>query len=142
MINNLCIDPPRTLTAQVGREKMHKESHQYIDLVKAFFPLTKWNTSIRHAKAIPEVVRKAFRIAQIEKPRVVHIEFPEDVADDYADSRPLEIRNDPTSHPNEEELKSATNIINDASHQIVLAGYGILLYSQFVYLFDKYDKRH
>ncbi len=123
---NLDRAPLIALTAQVGREKMHKESHQYIDLVKAFFPITKWNTSIRHAKAIPEVVRKAFRIAQIEKPGAVHIEFPEDVANEDADSKPLEIRHDPTSYPNEEELKSAANIIKDANHPIILAGNGVI----------------
>lgn len=63
---NLDRSPVVALTAQVGREKMHKESHQYIDLVKTFYPLTKWNTSIRHPNAISEVIRKSFKIAQIE----------------------------------------------------------------------------
>ena len=123
---NLDRSPVIALTAQVGREKMHKESHQYIDLVKTFYPLTKWNTSIRHPNAIPEVIRKSFKIAQIEKPGAVQIEFPEDVAQNNVNSRPMEIREYFTSYPNEKEIKSAAKLIKESKYPIILAGNGVI----------------
>lgn len=123
---NLDRSPVVALTAQVGREKMHKESHQYIDLVKTFYPLTKWNTSIRHPNAISEVIRKSFKIAQIEKPGAVQIEFPEDVARSNINGMPMEIKKYFSSYPNEKEIKSAANLIKESKYPIILAGNGVI----------------
>jgi hypothetical protein len=68
------------LTAQADRERMHKESHQQLDIVTLFRPVTKRNTSLAIPEIIPEAFRKAFKLAQSEKPGVTHIEIPEDVA--------------------------------------------------------------
>ena len=59
---------------------MHKESHQHVDIVETLRPLTKWNTHVETAAVIPEVIRKAFKLAEAEKPGACHIEVPEDVA--------------------------------------------------------------
>ena len=61
-------------------ERMHKESHQYIDVMALFKPVTKWQAQIARASIIPEAVRKAFKVAQTEKPGATHLELPEDVA--------------------------------------------------------------
>ena len=42
---------------------MHKESHQYIDVVSMLRPITKWNARLNSSRVIPEVVRKAFKVA-------------------------------------------------------------------------------
>ena len=70
------------ITGQVSMNRRHKESHQYIDVLSMFKPVTKWNTSIPKAEVIPEAVRKAFKIAQTEKPGATHLELPEDVAEE------------------------------------------------------------
>src|ERR1700760_654163 len=71
--------PLVALTGQGGLERMHKESHQYIDLVEMMRPITKWNARVTSPEIIPEVVRKAFKIAESEKPGATHLELPEDV---------------------------------------------------------------
>jgi acetolactate synthase-1/2/3 large subunit len=38
--------PLVALTGQSDLERMHKESHQYIDLVEIMRPITKWNTRL------------------------------------------------------------------------------------------------
>ena len=68
---------------------MHKESHQHIDIVSMFKPVTKWNTRLNAPAVIPEVVRKAFKVAQEPKPGPTHIELPEDVMGDQVDAEPL-----------------------------------------------------
>jgi thiamine pyrophosphate-dependent acetolactate synthase large subunit-like protein len=69
------------ITGQVSRDRMHKESHQHVNIVEAFGPFTKWNARVETGAVIPEVVRKAFKLAQEEKPGACHIELPEDVAE-------------------------------------------------------------
>src|ERR671922_2921316 len=66
--------PLVALTGQADLERMHKESHQYIDVVSMMRPVTKWNVRLQSSRVIPEVVRKAFKVAQAQKPGPTHIE--------------------------------------------------------------------
>src|SRR3954462_10609719 len=81
--------PLVALTGQGDLQRMHKESHQYIDVVSVLKPIVKWNTRLNAAAVIPEVVRKAFKVAQEPKPGPTHIELPEDVMGDQIDAAPL-----------------------------------------------------
>src|SRR5947207_2891983 len=49
-------------------------------IVAMLKPVTKWNQRVERVDTIPEVVRKAFRIARLEKPGPTHIELPENRA--------------------------------------------------------------
>src|ERR1700691_1725000 len=69
--------PLVALTGQSGLERMHKESHQYIDVVRLMRPITKWNARVSEPGIIPETVRKAFKVAESEKPGATHLELPE-----------------------------------------------------------------
>src|SRR6201991_1766284 len=62
----VCLGPLVALTGQADLERMHKESHQYIDLVQVMQPITKWNTRLNDVNIIPEAVRKAFKVAESE----------------------------------------------------------------------------
>ena len=72
--------PLVAIAGQAATTRMHKESHQYYDLVKLFEPISKYSVSLITPEIIPEVVRKAFKQAEAEKPGVSFIEFPENVA--------------------------------------------------------------
>ena len=71
--------PLVALTGQGDLERMHKESHQYVDIVDVMRPITKWNARVNSPAIVPEVVRKAFKVAESEKPGATHLELPEDV---------------------------------------------------------------
>src|SRR6201986_438430 len=71
--------PLVALTGQSDLERMHKESHEYIDLIGILRPIVKWNARVSSPEIVPEVVRKAFAVAESEKPRPTHLELPEDV---------------------------------------------------------------
>ena len=73
------------ITGQIDSNMLHKESHQNMDVVTMFKPITKWNQSIRNRDNIPEIVRRAFKIANEEKTGVTHIELPQDVAKQLID---------------------------------------------------------
>jgi len=66
--------PMVAMTGQAASDKLHKEAHQVIDIVEMFRPVTKWNTRLEHVSAIPEIVRKAFRVATLSKPGPTHID--------------------------------------------------------------------
>ena len=71
--------PLVALTGQSGLERMHKESHQYIDVMALMAPITKWNARVTDPAIVPEAVRKAFKVAESEKPGSTDLELPEDV---------------------------------------------------------------
>ena len=118
--------PLVALTGQADLERMHKESHQHIDIVSMFKPVTKWNVRLNSSRVIPEVVRKAFKVAQAQKAGPTHIELPEDVMAELVDAEPLpaqlRVRR---PEPSGRELLEAASLIRAAEHPIVLAGNGV-----------------
>ena len=118
--------PMVALTGQADLERMHKESHQYIDVVDMLRPVTKFNARLNSARVIPEIVRKAFKVAQAQKPGPTHVELPEDVMAAQVDGRPLPARRARRRpEPSPEELQAALAVIRSASRPIVLAGNGV-----------------
>src|SRR6266699_680523 len=81
--------PLVALTGQSDLERMHKESHQYLDLIGIMRPIVKWNARVASPEIIPEVVRKAFKVAESENPGATHLELPEDVMAQPLDASPL-----------------------------------------------------
>ena len=69
--------PVVAIAGQVATTRMHKESHQHLELVNLFRPISKYSTQIREPEIIPEIVRKAFKQAEAEKPGASFIDFPE-----------------------------------------------------------------
>src|SRR5437763_5281808 len=118
--------PLVALTGQGDLERMHKESHQYIDIVRMMQPITKWNARVSDANIIPEVVRKAFKVAESEKPGATHIELPEDVMADELDALPIARRRPVQPEPAARELLKAADLIRGALNQLALAGNGVI----------------
>ncbi|NNE25704.1 MAG: acetolactate synthase large subunit [Saprospiraceae bacterium] len=120
--------PVVAITAQGGIDRMHHESHQLIDIVQMFKPITKWNDSIKDPDTIPEFVRKAFKLAEMEKPGATHIELSEDIASLQVDSKakPLTVNSNrrPAAHP--ASIKEAIQMIQRANKILILAGNGAI----------------
>jgi acetolactate synthase-1/2/3 large subunit len=122
--------PMVVVTGQVSSEQLHKEAHQLIDIVGLFRPITKWNQRVEGIDAIPEIVRKAFRIAQLEKPGPTHIELPENRAQMAPESgdRTRSLAPRPTYFPQATDaaIAHAARLIESAERPIILAGNGVL----------------
>jgi len=117
--------PLVALTGQGDVERMHKESHQYIDVMGVMQPITKWNARLTNPRIIPEVVRKAFKVAQAQKPGATHIELPEDVMAADLDAQPLPVPSQVRSpEAADEELALAAKLIDGADNPVILAGNG------------------
>jgi acetolactate synthase I/II/III large subunit len=118
--------PLVALTGQGDLERMHKESHQYIDLLRVMRPITKWNARLADPAIIPEVVRKAFKLAEGEKPGATHIELPEDVMAAEIDAEPLPRRRQVRPEPAARELLKAADLVRGAINPVALAGNGVV----------------
>ncbi len=122
--------PMVALTGQTGSDKLHKEAHQLVDIVRMFDPVTKWNTRVARIDAIPEIVRKAFRVAELEKPGPTHIELPENLAAMAPESgdatQPLQPTLAYLPEPTDEAIDHAARLIAASERPIVLAGNGVL----------------
>jgi acetolactate synthase-1/2/3 large subunit len=122
--------PLVAITGQASLNRRHKESHQYIDVISMFKPVTKWNTSIPSAEVIPEAVRKAFKVAQTEKTGSTHLELPEDVAEEpIADApllAPLFVQAPVTPEPAPAQIARAVRAIAGARRPLILAGNGVI----------------
>src|SRR5437899_890166 len=111
---NLDRAPAVAITGQLARHLLHKESHQYVDIVDVFRPFTKWNARIETGAVVAEAVRKAFKRAQEEKPGACHLELPEDVAREPAEGEPLVADRPRRPSPDRPSLARAADIINRA----------------------------
>ena len=118
--------PVLALSAQVGMQRNYKESHQSVDLVSMFTPVTKWSALIATPGAVPEMVRKAFKLAQTERPGAVYLAVPEDVeeADAPAGRAPLPINMPRPDHPAAAQIARAAEILRTARNPVLLAGHG------------------
>ncbi|MEE8446625.1 MAG: acetolactate synthase large subunit [Gemmatimonadota bacterium] len=119
--------PVVAIAGQAATTRMHKESHQYLDLVRLFEPISKYSTQIRAPQTVPEVVRKAFKVAQAEKPGVSFIDFPEDVAAlEEGDAEPLRVQAAAPPDPPSRKVEQAARVISEARHPVVMAGNGVI----------------
>ncbi|HBC56203.1 MAG TPA: acetolactate synthase large subunit [Gammaproteobacteria bacterium] len=118
--------PMLVITGQGASTRLHKESHQVMDVVAMFRPVTKWAVSVRNANDIPEIIRKAIRVATEEKPGAVHIELPEDVAKQLSSATPLTPFNSRRPVADEQSLDAALELIKQASRPIIIAGNGCI----------------
>ena len=120
--------PMVAITGQTGLDKLHKEAHQFVDIVRMFEPVTKWNQRVEQPAAVPEIVRKAFRVAQLEKPGPTHIELPENLAAATVadDMRPIEPTRTYFPEPTDEAIAHAARLLAGSSRPLVLAGNGVL----------------
>jgi acetolactate synthase I/II/III large subunit len=120
--------PLVAITGQAGLDSVYKETHQYIDVVQMLHPITKWNARVERPDSIPEMVRKAFRLARLEKPGATHLELPEDVAAMPAPAGMVPIPPRRTNYPQATPatLESAAGLLRKAKRPIVLAGNGVV----------------
>jgi acetolactate synthase-1/2/3 large subunit len=118
--------PLVAISAQVGHNREYKESHQYVDLVSMFAPITRWSAAVPTPQAIPEMIRKAFKTAETERPAAVYLAVPEHIDEDDADYElaPLPRNVVRADAPAPGQVARAVDILRDAQRPVMLAGHG------------------
>lgn len=118
--------PVVAIARQASTHRLHKESHQVLDLVQMFQPISKYSSRLLTPNTIPEVVRKAFKLAQTEKTGASFIEFPENLAEMAVDDHPLPVKNPLLPEPASDQIERAVKVISEAHHPLILAGNGVI----------------
>ncbi|MCW9089132.1 MAG: acetolactate synthase large subunit [Gammaproteobacteria bacterium] len=118
--------PVVAIAGQASTHRLHKESHQVLDLEQMFQPITKYSSRLLTPNIIPEVVRKAFKLAQTDKTGASFIEFPENVAEMEVDDYPLPVKNPMLPEPASSQVERAAKVISEAKAPLILAGNGVI----------------
>jgi len=119
--------PVVAIAGQGATTRMHKESHQVLDLVNLFEPISKYSTQIREPEVIPEIVRKAFKVAEAEKPGCSFIDFPENIAEmELEGHQPLKVQAASLPAPRANKIREAADLIEAAKYPIIMAGNGVI----------------
>jgi acetolactate synthase-1/2/3 large subunit len=118
--------PLVAIAGQAGTNRLHKESHQVLDLTNLFEPVTKYSASLLDPDISPEVVRKAFKLAQTEKTGAAFIEFPENIAELEVELDLLPVSQHFDPEPAAGKVAEAAALISAAHHPMILAGNGVV----------------
>ena len=112
------------IICQASTRRLHKESHQNMDSIAMYRPISKWAHTIWDTEAIPELVRKAFKVAESEKPGATVIEFPEDIAEKEVEGHPMKANKTRRPAADHKAITQAVDMIAAARSPIILAGNG------------------
>jgi acetolactate synthase I/II/III large subunit len=118
--------PLVAISAQVGLDRIYKESHQSVDLVNMFRPVTKWAETVLTPEAVPEMVRKAFKQAQTLRPGAVYLAIPQDIEAMPASpgTHPLPVNIVRDTAPSPSQIDRAVTLLQQAKAPLLLAGHG------------------
>ncbi len=120
------------ITAQVNADKLGTNFFQEADMISITLPITKWSYQITKASEIPEVMAKAFYIAQNGKPGPVVISIAKNAQVEMIDFKydkkelvkDIEIRRTLAENC---EIEQAAKLINEAKRPLVIAGHGVAI---------------
>ena len=125
---NMDRSPIVAIAGQGATTRMHKESHQILDLVRLFEPISKYSVEILEPEVIPELVRKAFKDSQAEKPGGAFISFPENIAGEEmrVEALPLKVQSPLRPDAPESKIVQAARVIDAAKFPLIMAGNGVI----------------
>lgn len=122
--SQLAAMPMVMITGQKPVKHSKQGKFQILDVVDMMRPLTKYTHSIVSGNNIPSSIREAFRISQEERPGAAHLELPEDVAGEEADSQPLPCSRARRPVAEGKAIKQAVEMIEKAKNPLLLIGAG------------------
>ncbi len=116
--------PMMMITGQKPVKKSKQGRFQILDVVEMMKPITKYAVTLVAGDNIPSRVREAYRLAEQEKPGAVHIELPEDVAEEKTDARPIPKSAVRRPVPEVKSIIHALEKLHAAKSPIIIIGAG------------------
>ncbi len=116
--------PMLMITGQKPIKQSKQGKFQIIDIVEMMRPLTKHTKQIVNGHTIPSLIRESFRLSQEERPGAVHLELPEDIAQEESDLQLFEIHDDLYPQADDRFIAEAANMIEKAKMPLLLIGAG------------------
>ncbi len=119
--------PLVAIAGQGATTRLHKESHQILDLTNLFEPITKYSTQVLEPEIVAEIVRKAFKIAEMEKPGCSFIDFPENIAAmEVTGITPLKKQSATEPVAPQGKCSKAAAYIDKAKSPVIMVGNGVI----------------
>lgn len=122
--------PLVAISGQVGTDRMHYTSHQYLDLVEMFRPITKASHAVVRPDTMTEIVRQSFKNAQLEKPGAAFIDLPCNIAEMEVEEAAAQTPIEPSPHmvrfAGTESIERAAGLISQARRPVILAGQSVI----------------
>ena len=119
------------ITGQVPSHLLGTDAFQESDVIGISMPVTKWNHQITNGKEIPEIMSKAFYIAQSGRPGPVLIDITKDAQFDKSKFEYKKCNKIRSYHPypilKMDSIIKASEIINRSKKPLILVGQGVLL---------------
>ena len=123
--------PIVVIAGQVGTGFLGTDAFQEVDLVGISQPIAKWSYQIRRAEDVAWAVARAFYIARSGRPGPVVFDFAKDAQNAQTKYEPAKldfIRSYvPVPDTDEDSVKEAAELINNAERPLVLVGQGVEL---------------
>ena len=116
--------PILMITGQKPIKKSKQGRFQILDVVAMMGPITKYTHQLAAGDNIPSRVREAFRLAEEEKPGAVHLEFPEDIAEEHTDSRPIPRSLARRPSAEHKAVRQAVEALEKATSPVLVIGAG------------------
>lgn len=116
--------PMMMITGQKPIKKSKQGRFQIIDIVDMMRPMTKYAKQVVNGNNISSMVRDAFKIATAERPGAVHIELPEDIAEEEADDGVYPVREVRYPRADKTAVLEAVKMIEAAKSPLILIGAG------------------
>jgi len=116
--------PLLVITGQKPIKRSKQGKFQIIDVVSMMQPITKLSETIVSGERIPSLVRQAIKVAEAERPGAVHLEFPEDIAEEIVTASPIVPEKIRRPAPDQKSIAQAVEIIERSRHPIIIIAAG------------------
>jgi acetolactate synthase-1/2/3 large subunit len=121
------------IVGQVKGNLLGTDAFQECDLIGISMPVTKWNYQVMDPNEIPEIIAKAFYIAETGRPGPVLIDITRTAQSEMM-TEPFKytpctsiISYKPRIEPKKEHVEAAAKLINAAKKPYILAGHGVII---------------
>ncbi|WP_020410247.1 acetolactate synthase 3 large subunit [Hahella ganghwensis] len=125
--------PMVVLCGQVASTLIGEDAFQETDMMGVSRPVVKHNLSVRHPREIPEILKKAFYLAQTGRPGPVVVDIPKDMTTpneryEYVFPKKVKMRSyTPPSRGHAGQIKKAVDMMMAAKRPIIYAGGGVVM---------------
>lgn len=116
--------PLLVITGQKPIRKSKQGKFQIVDVVRMMKPITKFTETIVSADRVPSSVYHAIRMAENERPGAVHLEFPEDIAEEETDAKALTWEKIRRPVPDDKNINMLVSAVESAKSPIIMIGAG------------------
>ena len=124
-VGNAFLDrvPVLAFTAQMGKVWKGRTVQMQIDHQKLYAPITKWTAELESGKIYP-IMKKAVETALAEQPGPVHLDFPEDLAEEVSPESTGEFTPIPQPVPSfdPKALGKVEDLLRKAKYPLVAIG--------------------